>query len=536
MSTRVLYHIARADFLERVRRYGFLITLAAAAYAAWGFIPPNDATWTTLSIKGTRGIYNSAWIGAQVAILTSVFLTMIGFYLIKNSIDRDYHTRVGQIIAATPLTKLKYAVGKMLSNAAVLWAIVGVMVIVAAVMQYVRAEDRSIDVLALVAPFLVTMIPVGLLIGAVAVVFECIPALRGGLGNVVYFFLVIAVLSSQVFETADVFGMKAYTESMRETAMAAFPARVAPDDFMNMGFQMHSGKVVHLETFVWSGAQYSAGMFLGRLLVIMMAFALAGVASVTFDRFDSARAAGPVEKKQSRLDRLVARVEALMTPRRDAPTAGAAAHLTPLSAAASKPRFFKTVMAELRIMLKGQHGIWYLGALGLFIAGIFTPTAGGLAVVLPIAWLWPTLIWSQMGCREVRQGTNQYIFSTARPVLRQLPATWLAGAFTAMLVGGGVGIHLVATGNMSAVATWIVGALFVPALALACGTWTNGSRLFEALYLFWWYAGPLNHVPTLDYMGASGEMHTTGITIAYATMTCVLIGLALLGRRRQIFV
>ncbi len=91
---RVLYHIARADFLERVRRYSFLITLAVAVYAAWGFIPPNDSTWSTLTIKGTRGIYNSAWIGAQVALLTSVFLTMVGFYLIKNAIERDYQTRV----------------------------------------------------------------------------------------------------------------------------------------------------------------------------------------------------------------------------------------------------------------------------------------------------------------------------------------------------------------------------------------------------------------------------------------------------------
>lgn len=531
---RVFYHIARADFLERVRRYSFLITLAAAAYAAWGFIPPNDATWTTLSIKGTRGIYNSAWIGAQVAILTSVFLTMIGFYLIKNSIDRDYHTRVGQIIAATPLSKLKYTVGKMLSNAAVLWAIVGVMVIVAGVMQFVRAENRSVDVFALIAPFLVTMIPVGLLIGAVAVLFECIPALRGGLGNVVYFFLIIAVLSSQIFETADVFGMKAYTESMRETAMAAYPARVAPDDFMNMGFQIHGGERVHLETFVWEGADYSVGMIFGRLFVVFIAFGLAAAASLAFDRFDSARAAGPVQKKQSWLDRLVVRVESLLTPRRDAPLAGATAHLTPLSTAALRPRFLKTVMAELRIMLKGQHAVWYLGSLGLFIAGLFTPAAAGLTVVLPIAWIWPTLIWSQLGCREVRQGTNQYIFSTARPVMRQLPATWLAGALTAMLVGGGVGIHLLATGNIPAVTTWVVGALFVPALALACGTWTNGSRLFEALYLFWWYAGPLNRVPSLDYMGASGELHTAGITMGYAVITCILITLALLGRKRQI--
>jgi hypothetical protein len=193
-------------------------------------------------------------------------------------------------------------------------------------------------------------------------------------------------------------------------------------------------------------------------------------------------------------------------------------------------------MAELRIMLKGQHGVWYLGTLALIIVGASVPMTAGQSVVLPLAWLWPTLIWSQMGCREVRQGTNQYIFATARPVLRQLPATWLAGVLVAIIVGGGVGLHLLAAGNTQGFATWLVGAFFVPALALSCGVWTNESRLFEALYLFLWYVGPLNRVPNLDYMGASGELHTVGVTVAYVIVTAILLLLAILGRRRQIYV
>lgn len=532
---RVFYHITRADFLERTRRYSFLITLAVAVYAAWGLIPPNDSTWSTLTIRGTRGIYNSAWIGAQVAMLTSVFLTMVGFYLIKNSIDRDYQTRVGQIIAATPLSKLRYSIGKMLSNAAVLWAIVLVMIVVAGIMQCVRAEDRVFDPIGLIVPFLYTMVPVGLLIAAVAVLFECLPYLRGGLGNILYFFLVISMISSQMFDATDVFGLAAYTESMQATAMTAFPDAIGPDMEMNIGIQIQGGgETRHLDTFVWNGVDYTAGMIFGRLFVIGIAFALAGLASLTFDRFDSARATEPTRTKESRLDRLVSRIEGLFSRPHALLSPGTVTHLTPLSATASSPRLFMTVMAELRIMLKGQPGVWYLGTLGLIIAGAVTPAPDGLAAVLPIAWLWPTLIWSQMGCREVRQGTNQYIFACASPVARQLPATWLAGVLVAMIVGSGVALRLVATADMHGLTAMITGSFFVPALALACGTWTNGSRLFEALYLFWWYAGPLNKAPGLDYMGASGDLHTTGTTVAYAIVTVMLVALATVGRRRQI--
>lgn len=534
---RILYHIARADFLERVRRYGFLITLLLGVYGAWGFVPPNDSTVSTLTIKGTRGVYNSAWVGAQVALLTSVFLTMVGFYLVKNSIDRDYQTRVGQILSATPMTRLKYTIGKMFSNAAVLWSIVAVMVVVAGFMQYVRAEDRTIHLVNLIAPFAYSMIPMGLLIGSLAVLFECVGRLRGGLGNIVYFFLFISAVSSSLFDTADIFGIGAYTDSMRATAAAAFPDAIGPDVEMNMGIHIQdSGNPRHLETFRWEGVDFSLGMIAGRFVVVLIAFGLAGVASLLFDRFDSLRAIEPAHKKPSWADRLVSRVEEMLTPSRKGTFAGPVAQLTPLSTGAANPRLLKTALAELRIMLKGQHAIWYLGVLAAIIVGLLVPTKAGQSVVLPIAWLWPVLTWSQLGCREVRQGTSQYIFSTARPVARQLPAAWLAGAITAIIVGGGVGLHLLVSGNLAGVATWFVGALFVPALALACGAWTGGAKLFEVIYIFWWYAGPLNRVPALDFMGASGELHTPATTVGYGVVTLILLGLAVLGRRRQLYV
>ena len=35
---RVLYHLVKADFLERVRRYSFLLTLAGALYLAYAVV------------------------------------------------------------------------------------------------------------------------------------------------------------------------------------------------------------------------------------------------------------------------------------------------------------------------------------------------------------------------------------------------------------------------------------------------------------------------------------------------------------------
>lgn len=52
-TARALYHLARADFLERVRRYSFLISLALTTYFCYVCLPPNHASYVTLRIAAT---------------------------------------------------------------------------------------------------------------------------------------------------------------------------------------------------------------------------------------------------------------------------------------------------------------------------------------------------------------------------------------------------------------------------------------------------------------------------------------------------
>ena len=75
-SARVLYHMVRADFLERVRRYSFLLTLAGALWVAYGVA--TEEVWIVVG-NGYRGVYNSAWIGALMAICCSTFLSLPAF-------------------------------------------------------------------------------------------------------------------------------------------------------------------------------------------------------------------------------------------------------------------------------------------------------------------------------------------------------------------------------------------------------------------------------------------------------------------------
>lgn len=196
---RVLYHLVRADFLERVRRYNFLATLAAAVYLGYCSITGK----VIVRLDDYRGVYNSAWIGCLMTLVATMFLSLIGFYIVKNTIQRDQETRVGQILATTPMTKSFYTIAKTISNFAVLSAMVAVMALAALLMQFLKAEDTHVHLGALLSPFLLFALPAMAFTGAIAVLFETLPVLRGGAGNVIYFFVWTALIAVPVTPMAN---------------------------------------------------------------------------------------------------------------------------------------------------------------------------------------------------------------------------------------------------------------------------------------------------------------------------------------------
>jgi len=101
---RALNALIRSDFMERSRRYSFLLTIVVMLFLGVNAVAPIESGMLTVNLAhvgGLRGIYNSAWIGGIVALISSMLLSLPGFYLVKNAIERDRATKVGAIIAAT---------------------------------------------------------------------------------------------------------------------------------------------------------------------------------------------------------------------------------------------------------------------------------------------------------------------------------------------------------------------------------------------------------------------------------------------------
>jgi len=223
-QARIIYHLARADFLERVRRYSFLVMLGVVIFLGYQAAIGN----ISVQLGDCRGEFNSAWIGSMLAIIASFFLGWFGFFLIKGSVTRDYETGVGQIMATTPLTRPLYSLGKWLSNFAVLLSMIVVLVVVGIPIQYLSGESTQFDFIAYLAPFIFVALPMLALTAALAVLFEYIGFLKGGFGNILYFFLFgvvisVAVSYGQTNSLLDPIGFHVLKDSMGEAAKAVLP-------------------------------------------------------------------------------------------------------------------------------------------------------------------------------------------------------------------------------------------------------------------------------------------------------------------------
>jgi hypothetical protein len=79
----------------------------------------------------------------------------------------------------------------------------------------------------------------------------------------------------------------------------------------------------------------------------------------------------------------------------------------------------------------------------------------------------------------------------------------VAGLTIALLAGSGMLLRAAWGGEAAHLKALLVGALFVPTLALALGTASGTRKLFEMSYLLIWYLGPVNRLVPLDFPGVT---------------------------------
>lgn len=516
-----IYNIAKADFIERVRSYYFLIALGVCIFMIYSFVPPLDAGYRIISLGNYRGFYNSAWIGGMVAMCVP-FFALVSFYVVNYSVKRDIDTGVGQIIATTRITRLQYLTGKLLSNFSVLLLIILLIAIMTIVMFFIRGETHHLEIEKLILPLLIFLVPAMFIIAALALFFDSMTILSRGAINIFYFFLWILLISSSIWTyPIDIFGMNT---GMRELKHAI--SAVHPDWSGGFGMGINiSGPQTGKKVFIWDGIIWSSPIILSRIYWMFAAFGLVLLASLGFNRFDTSK----IRERQQRNSWSSRKNPS--TP--DEYSSSSKIRYRDLPPAEAKFSFLNLVRAELRLMMKGNSTIWMVFTSALFIVSIFTPLGFAYKITLPLLWFFQILILSNLGSREISNRSQEYIFSIAYPLRRQLSATMSAAALLMITLAIPVLIRVMISGNFYGVYAIVAGAIFIPAFAIASGILTGGSKVFEVIFTIMVYC-ILNAIPLFDFVGAIKGSRELGIAHYLLVITLLLLIVAFSARKRQV--
>ena len=469
------FSIVKADYLQRFRSYSFVITLLVSVIIAYKFVPSPDDNYTTVRIGNFTGLSNSAWIGHSTAILASIFLWLIGFYIINNGIRRDRETGVGQIIATTSISNFQYLTCKALSNFLVLSTIATIVFVMAIGLVFAKGGDYAFDAVQFVVPYLFTTLPSLFFLGAFAVLFEVLFGKRSNLMNIAFFFVfsaIIAITNTSLFADLywiDPIGVKFLANEI-QTSVPVLSTLENPGITVGIIYNENAA----IEYFLFEGSNFRLPYFASRFFWVLMAFVVLKLSAIPFNRFDSK----PIIAK-----------EQLQTSAKSSAPEKQAEELKVDDLVKSEPYFgiFPLIKVEFLMLLrKGPRWFWLLNIAG-FVALFFLPLDATLTIALPVFWFLQVNRWADIATKEHFFGTDAFIYSTYKPLQRLLFSQIVAAILLAIGLALPLIFRLLFAMQFLAVAQVVLGAIVLVSFAVCSGIVWGGKRFFEITYFMLTY-------------------------------------------------
>ncbi|HEY2344354.1 MAG TPA: hypothetical protein VGH80_00575 [Xanthomonadaceae bacterium] len=481
-----------ADLRERTRATRFWVVLALIGVVSWWCLPPASASYLTVSFgDNVRGAYSSAWVGMVLGLMNSTMLSLIGFYLVRGTLVRDFETRVWQLLVATPMTRAGYLLAKWASHMAVFALIMLVGLAVGAVAQFVRAEDRAFDLVELVKPVVVLALPAMALTAFFAVLFDLVPWLRRTAGNVLYLFVWMGVTIS---ENAPGIGLAQHDVY---TQLAGSVAGITGTN-ISIGVGDKTGKLV---LFAWTHWHVAVVDLVGRAGWIALAMVAVAALAPLLDRA-AARAGSAGAGRGASAGRRLRWLDRLLRPLEFSTTG-------------------MLLAAELKLVLRQRRVWWWLAwIVSAIVQLVGARDAVGIAVIC--AWVMNADVFARAILRESDTGTGALLFSAAQAPRRLLLARIGAAVLLASATILPAIVHLAFVAPAAATAL-IVTATTVAVGGLALGVLCRNPRPFELVLVALAYVGVQNGGPLAAVVN---PQWTLGVQ-AFLLPTLIVVLLAL---------
>lgn len=507
--------IIKSDYLQRTRSYSFLITLCASLAIAYTFVPEPNASYSTIRIADHVGYYNSAWFGYVTAIMTSIFLSLIGFYLVNSGIKKDIETKVGQIVAATPISNFKYLCAKVLSNFLVLLSIVLIVFVMSLVLFMLYNDGYPLELVQFIKPYTFITLPAMFFIAVIAVVFEVFLGKFSILQNIGFFFLyttlMVSTPSNESYFSLDVFGSKIVMHQLEGQVRVLTKKDKSTD--LSIGYVI--GNTNDTKRFLFKGMDFPRSFIMSRFLLFAIGIGFITLISPFFHRFNV--------KERNAKKKLTPSIQTqLITPE---------IRLTKLPIPQINYSVWPIFKTEFKLLVrKGKRWVWFFNLIGMLLLALL-PLKIAHQMVLPILWFLQVGRLSDLTTKEAANRVHYFVFSSYKPLSRLFVSKVFAAIMLMICLALPLIIRQGLLANVFAIITILLGSIFIVVFAVFLGMVSKGKKLFEVLFFMITYAN-MNSIPFADYFG--GLEHQTSYFTGLLILVMVLGGLSVFLRTYEL--
>lgn len=505
-------NIIKGNYRQYVRSYSFLVTIALSLFIAFGLIPAPDANYVTMKFGDFTGEYNSEWIGIVTALLSSIFLSLAGFFLISGSIKKDIDSRIGHIIGSTRISNSTYILTKVASNFLVLFTILTVIFVVSICLFFLYGKGFTFRHKEFLIPYAFIAIPSLFFVASFTVVLEVLfpkrTIIQYGIYLLVFFTTLFSSTVTDSTLSTDIFGIQYPTNNM-----ASQIQDVHPNHDVQLTVGVVAGKVNPDNKVRIRSIDFPGNYISNRIFWMIFAIVLAFLSSLFFHRFD-------VKEK----------LRILKKSSESSPPKSANFQLSNLRQAIDfSPELTPLIKAEMTMLIrKNRKGLWIVTIMGM-IAMLFTPLNVGHNYILPILWFLQVAVWSDLMSKDYTLRTYYFTAAAYKPLQRLFTSKVLSGISIALIIASPLILKAVMAFEFMVVVHIALGGAFIVLLAVFLGTLTKSKKLFEVAFFFIVYCN-LNLVPVTDYYGA--VHHSVQYTLFMTMLNIVLFSSAYLLKRR----
>lgn len=503
--------IVKADFFIRFRRTSTIVTLLLLCLLAYFVVPAPSSGRALMVIADRRALLNSAAISTATAMMCSMLLTIIGFYLVSNSLRRDIQARTGFIIAATSMSNIEYLAGKFLGNIVYLSAITACFILSTMTMHLIRGE-APLQPLVYFTSFLAIVPPGIVFVSAIALLFESVRLLSGKIGDVLYFFVWSFLIgtTAMIGESKMPINFAAFFDITGISIMVSQVMEEANTTHVSIGA---SGFDQNLPPYIFNGLSLGGTWLAIRLASLSFALPLFAVAFVFFHRFNPDKIkAGEKKSSGNIFTMLNAKLKPLVR------------WLEALKFGGTQPTLARAIWLDTLLTF-----ILYPITLIVFAVSLVLSFALPHSVLMsggmPAMFFVLVVVLADVSTREKSGGMTSLMFTV--PSIKKHFVWWKLGVALALtLLFTAVPIMRTIPLSMSSALSMSLGTLLIASAATSLGVLSGSPKTFAVCFLLFLYlvlSGASE--PALDFAGWYG-IATPGVQLAYISISIVLIIMA----------